>query len=139
MELEEYSYRVNYIPGVENVRADPLSRNKGASATQPSENFEEKIYSIFVNNDTFKEQLKTEQDNDPLIKIVKTCVREGTRVTQGRLKRVQKQLRIEEEILTKSGRPVVPASLRKYVVDTVHSVGHFGVDKVYATIKDRFY
>ena len=141
MELEEYSYKVNYIPGVKNVRADPLSRNKGASPTQPTENFEEKIYSISISadNQTFKEQLKNEQDNDPVVSIAKTCVREGKRIPQGRLKRVQQQLRIEEDILTKSGRPVVPASLRKYVVSNVHNVAHFGVGKDYVTIKDRFY
>ena len=139
MELEEYSYKVNYIPGVENVRADPLSRNKGASATQPTENFEDKIYAIFADDKTFKEQLKAEQDIDPVLSIVKTCVREGKAISQGRLKRVQQQLRVEGDILTKSGRPVVPASLRKYVLDNVHNIAHFGVDKVYATIKDRFY
>ena len=75
MELEEYSYTVNYIPGVENVRADPLSRNKGANPCQPPDNFEEKIYSISDTNEQFKQQLKSEQDNDPVIKVAKTCVR----------------------------------------------------------------
>ena len=139
MELEEFAYTVNFIPGVENVRADPLSRNKGANLHQPPGNFEEKTYSISELNENFKQQMKLEQDNDPVIKLAKTSIREGDVIKEGRLKRVQQQLRVENDILTKSGRPVVPSALRKYIVERVHKVAHFGIDKIYALIKDRFY
>ena len=42
-------------------------------------------------------------------------------------------------VLLKSGRPVLPASLRSYVFATVHGRYHFGVDKTYALLKERFY
>ena len=42
-------------------------------------------------------------------------------------------------MLKKSGRPVVPAGLRNYVVSEIHNTGHFGVDKTYSLLKDRFF
>ena len=139
MELEEFSYKVEYIPGIENVRADPLSRNRGASLNQPPDELEEKIYAISSNNDNFREQVKFEQNKDPIITHAKNCIDQGESINQGRLKRVQKQLRVENGILTKSGRPVLPPSLRKYVVERIHQVAHFGTDKIYALVKDRYY
>ena len=49
------------------------------------------------------------------------------------------QLRVENDILTKSGRPVVPASLRKFIVTEIHQTAHFGTDKTYSLLKDRFF
>ena len=57
----------------------------------------------------------------------------------GRLKRVQQQLRIENGILLKSGRPVVPTSLRKSIVAEYHNTAHFGTDKIYSLLRQRFY
>ena len=55
------------------------------------------------------------------------------------MKRIQLQLRIEDGVLTKSGRPVIPPSLRKLIVTEIHNLAHFGTDKVYALLKDRYY
>ena len=55
----------------------------------------------------------------------KRKIKHGEKIENGRLKRVQKQLRIEEGILTKSGRLVVPASMRKFVNQTYHSIDLF--------------
>ena len=138
-ELEEYEYEVKYVPGVKNVKADPLSRNKDASRSQPESFLEEKIYAV-VSNDSFLKQIKFEQDEDPVIKGVKRCIAENKEISQGRLKRVQKQLRIESDgILRKSGRIVVPASSRAYILNEVHDPSHFGVDKTYDLLKNRFY
>ena len=41
--------------------------------------------------------------------------------------------------MTKSGRPVVPASLRKFIVTKIHNESHFGVDKTYGLLKSRFF
>ena len=38
-------------------------------------------------------------------------------------------MRIENDILTKSGRFIVPTSLRPHVLEKVHGVAHFGVEK----------
>ena len=41
-ELEEFDYTVKYIPGVENVKADPFSRNRVANSLQPPSQLESK-------------------------------------------------------------------------------------------------
>ena len=66
-------------------------------------------------------------------------IKNGESVAEGRLKRVKYQLRIENDLLTKSGRPLAPASMRKFVVSKIHNTTHVGTDKTYAILKDRFF
>ena len=139
LELEEYNYVVKYVPGVKNVKADALSRNEGASADQPQSRFEDRIYAALDDRDRFLEQLLQEQDLDPVIRSAKNCVLSGVKITEGRLKRVQSQLRVEDGILSKSGRPVIPAPLRRFVTSHLHETGHYGIDRTYALLVERFY
>ena len=44
LELEEYNYTVKYVKGVDNVKADALSRNTNADLLQPLSPLEEKIH-----------------------------------------------------------------------------------------------
>ena len=138
-ELEEFDYTIKYIPGKENVKADALSRNSSADTMQPESEFEDKIYASFLRNENFHDQLVNEQSQDPIIRGARQSLEHGEPIAQGRLKRIKKQLRIERNMLVKSGRPVVPASLRQFIVTEYHNISHFGVDKVYALLKQRFY
>ena len=138
-ELEEFNYCVKYIPGKENIKADALSRNRAASQVPPESEYEDKIFSMILNKNNFRDQLIKEQQNDPIIKSAAVNIVQNTEITTGRLKRVQKQLRVDNGVLTKSGRPVVPPSLRKYVVSEIHNVSHFGVEKTYSLLKTRFF
>ena len=58
----------------------------------------------FLKSDNFKEKLKEAQSKDVVVHNAKSCVTNGNPTQQGRLQRVQRQLRIENDILTKSGR-----------------------------------
>jgi hypothetical protein len=138
LELEEYDYTVKYVKGIENVKADAMSRNTNACQQQPPSLLEEKIY-LVMSDGHLHAQIKEEQIQDHVIKSAKECVQRGVPLGKGRLKRVQKQLRIENDILTKSGRLIIPASMRSHVLGKVHGVAHFGVDKTYALLKERFY
>ena len=66
-ELEEYDYAVEYICGKENLKAGALSHNEAASPNQPTSDFDNKIYALFVNHENFHTRLKDEQSKDPLI------------------------------------------------------------------------
>ena len=138
-ELEEYNYSIHYIPGKFNVIAEALLRNQAASDTQPLTEFEDNIYALFGSKDGFLVQLKEEQSKDPSISNATQCVMEETKVLTGQLKQVQLQLRICDGILTKSGRPIIPPSLRKLIVTEYHNVAHFGTNKVYSLLKDRYW
>ncbi|MEL7328148.1 MAG: RNase H-like domain-containing protein [Pseudomonadota bacterium] len=139
VELEEFNYTIQYIPGKSNVKADALSRNNAANQCQPDCDFDDKIYATFSDNDNFLEQLRTEQSRDPIIANAKRCILNGQQISKGRLKRVQNQLRIENDLLTKSSRPIIPSSLRKLIVSQYHNVAHFGSAKIYALLKERFF
>ena len=147
LELEEYDYTIRYIPGTKNVKADPLSRHRATATQQPTSPLEEKIYSLsdlnaqvlnFSDYNNFLEQIKLGQDADAVISIAKRSVLKGVTISTGRLKRVQNQLRIENNMLTKSGR-LVPALMRNYVLNKIHNMAHFKTDKMYALLCDRFH
>ena len=84
-----------------------------------------------------------EQDADMIIKTAKRELRENNTVSKGRLKRVRKQLRVVDDILTKSGRLVIPSSMYGYIANEFHSIGnveaHCGLDKTYELMKSRVY
>ena len=138
-ELEELNYSIQYITGRNNVKADVLSRNTAACNSQPSSSFESNIYAMVSNDDNFVDQLKEEQAKDPYTQSTKDVIQSSRKVTIGQLKRVQHQLRIIDDVLSKSGQPVLPPTLRKLVVTEYHNISHFGTDKVYALLKERFY
>ena len=136
-ELEEYNYTVRYIPGPSNVKADPFSRNRAATQVEPQSQLDGKIYTI--EESAFNEQLKLEQERDPIISHATQIISAGNEIKEGRLKRVTKQLRIENGLLTKAGRPIIPPKLPKYVADMYHSNAHFGTDKTYQLVKERYF
>ena len=140
MELQEYNFDISHIPGKQNQKADFLSRIVTANIP-PTGRLEENVYRVTKEN--FHEQLRDEQNRDQVIqKAVHELLNTG-RVTQGRLKRVGRHLRLEHHILTKSGRPIIPASMYQYIISEYHQGGdiksHFGIEKTYETIKSRFY
>ena len=82
---------------------------------------------------------KKEQQNDQIIRFYYDGIKQNRRINYGRLKLIRNQLRMENELLTKAGRPIIPATLRQLIVSEYQNMGHFGVEKTHTVIKERFY
>ena len=83
--------------------------------------------------------MRMEQDKDIVISGAKNEIIQGYKVSSGQLKSVSKLLRVEDRILTKSGRPVVPPSMRKCVITEYHNKGHGASEKLFSIMQSRFY
>ena len=97
-----------------------------------------RIYAVAMGNKNFSVQTRSEQYSDPIVSMAKHLTSNSSEITTGCLKRVQKQLRVENDILTKSGRPVLPLSLRKFVVVEIHNECIFWHQKDIQLIKGSF-
>ena len=138
-ELEAFDYNIQYIPAASNVKADALSRIKTAANHHlPDDRLEEHIYTLDISIG-FNEQIKSEQNADEMILQAKQRILDGDSITNGPLRRGQKQLQIENSMLTKSGRPILPKNFRKYVVENYHSCAHHSAEKLYPMIKKNFF
>ena len=117
---------------------DALSRNLGGVLKEPTDDLDDKIYPLFIETENFKHQLKLVQEKDTLISDAKSKILTSETIQNGRLRHVRKQLRVVNDILTKNGRPVVPNSLRRFVVDELHKNSHFACDKLYPILQRQF-
>jgi len=114
-------------------------RNQAANGQLLKSSFEDKVYATVIGNSAFVEKLKHDQGTEPMISATMKLIQNGEDIFEGRLKHVRYQLRMEDDLLTKSDRPLVPASMRKFVVGKIHNTNHLDTDKAYAILKDRFF
>ena len=138
-ELEELTFEVVYKPGKLNVVPDALSRIINPAEHEPVDDLDEKLYLVLDDGKDFLQQLQEEQSKDAVIVDALAKIESGEKIDRGRLRHVQKQLRVQDGILMKSGRPVVPPSLRKYVTEKLHGDSHIGSEKLYERISKRYY
>ena len=115
-----------------------LSKNTNAFPDQTHSQFEE-VYALFTDSKNFTSQLKEEQQRYPAICSCMKQLSAGTSALHGHLKRVQKQLRIQEGLLSKSGRPVIPPPLIKLIITKCPNIAHFGLEMVYSLLQARCY
>ena len=113
-----------------NGRADALSRNQGASDNHvPDEQLLKHMYLVNKASDMFTDELRSAQDNDVTISAANQHISLNETVA-GQVRRVTRQLRIEEDILTKSGRSALPPPMRKYFYSRVSEIRTFRSSQV---------
>ena len=155
MNLEQYEYSFEYKSGNENIVPDALSRvNMGRAKTDSDDNLEYGIY--HVKDDTiddgiyyvkrplqnlppdWNDLLKKEQRREISINIAIEQLEEKNNIHQGRFK-YYKQLYMQNELLTKSGRIVVPNSLKYQITKDYHNENHWGVQNTLTEISKQYY
>merc|ERR1712142_1320431 len=73
------------------------------------------------------------------VKSTMDDIREGVSISSDHFKRMAKELRVEDDILTKSGKQVIPAPMRMYILNRCHEDNHVGAAKIYDVMKAHFY
>ena len=116
-ELETFQFNVEYISGKKNIKAGALSRNENAGSDLPFDWMEGQMYAL----------------------LAKECVSNNVPMKEGQLKKYAKQLRIEKDVLTKSGRAIIPPNMRLFVFEQYHKTCHLGLNKLYEIMKKRIF
>ena len=140
MELEQYDYQFEYKPGKENEGSDAFSRIPGERAeTDDLDPLDDLIYMVKISSmDDWKQLLKREQVKDQSINIAREQLEKQNNVSMGRYKNY-KQLFIQDDLMTKSGRVVVPSSLQYQVTKDFHNLHHWGMSNTYKEVRKNYY
>ena len=86
----------------------------------------------------WKELLLQEQTQDKSINIAKEQIEKEGKVRLGRYKNY-KQLFLQDGLVVKSGRILVPNSLKYQIVREYHSTDHWGTENTYTCIAEKYY
>ncbi len=133
-ELEEYEFTVKYIRGKVSRPISSLDINAQTPINRyPHSRTRSMLHSRGYIK--FLDRLGQQQSTDPVINRAKRRFAAGEVILQGRIKRIQNQLRIEDDVLTKLGRPIVPASLRTIVLTEIHKQSILGQTKRILSLK----
>ena len=144
MELEQYPYEFKYRPGVEHQGPDTLSRidTGEPSKTDDETKFEGHVYMVEMKDvkepDEWKKLLVAEQIRDNAINIAREQLLDQGKIATGRFKSFNK-LYIQDGLLVKAGRIVVPNSLKYQIVRDFHSSNHWGAANTLNDVKKSYY
>ena len=139
MELESYNYEIVYRKGTENAAADCLSRISqpvDAQLNDEGEHFERHVYKL--SNSDLLNRVAAAQRDDPVTVFAVSQLIANDRVTRGRY-RHYRGMTVSEGVLRKGERLVVPGTIQREVVETLHRAGHLGVEKTLHCVKKQFF
>ena len=144
MELEQYHYEFEYKPGIQIPGPDALSRiDTGRTPTDDVDNYENQIYvagEVYNVNDKneWKQLLQVEQSRGTTIKAARDQLEENNNIKLGRFKNY-KQMLIQDDLVVKSGRILVPHSLKFQILEDFHNHNHWGEKNTYVDIAKKYY
>ena len=132
LRLQPYNMNITYRPGKEMILADALSRlepNYG-----PTIPLEQSIYAVQF-SDTRLLELKDKTVNDTALSKLKSTIQQGwpenARYVPKCIRNywsMKDELSIEDEIILKGERVIIPESMKSYILDKIHT-GHLGIQK----------
>lgn len=147
--LMRYSYDVQFVPGKSLVSADALSRQPIDRSTSEDTELQEEITAFVCHtvsqvpaSDEKLGQIWQAQLEDPLLKKVRNFCEKGWPRKSSKLEQglkdywsFQDELSIQEGILMRNCRVVIPQKLRHEILGRIHE-GHMGVVKCRARAKE---
>ena len=139
LELENIDYSIECIKCKYNVEADYLSRIETECSTSDCKTTSENPYAVYWSSNLPDiQKIKEEQEADPHIADAKKKIKDSGKVVKGIYKTYQ-NLVVNEEVLHKGGRIVVPKALVPGLLREYHGQYHHGMENTLLTIKQRFY
>ena len=141
LRLMRFSYKIDHIPGKQICTADTLSRAPDSEPDKADTDLQTEV-NAFVNivMENFpataekQQKIKSCQDEDPVCQQIKKFCKEGwpnLRNLTGPIKQYlpsKSELKVNNGILLKGSRLVIPPSLRLDIIEKLHA-GHQGFTK----------
>ena len=145
LELEQYDYHFKHKPGKDIPGPDALSRintSKERSDLEDDTYFEDHVYKVEIVDlegmDDWKELIRREQFNDKTIDTARRQLESTNSIKRGRFKNYS-QMFLQDGLVVKSGRIMVPNSLKYQVTRDYHDEDHWGVENTYKRISEKYY
>lgn len=145
LKLLKYNLKVNYVPGKDMHIADALSRAFMANTGSDDESLNQIVHSVSVSDDRMAE-IRRETQNDPALSKLINIYQDGWPVVKDKLHEDVKvywkhrnDLFVNDAVVFLNDRIIVPTSLRRQLLQRIHSTGHFGINRTSARIKSLLF
>ena len=143
LRVQHYDLKVNYVPGNQLLIADTLSRASQSESTLSADEFEVHLL-IQISKDK-ADEWKRETDSDPVLSRLREVVLNGWPENRAELApelreywNFRDELCICDGLLMKGDRLITPSSLRREMLDKIHS-SHLGVEKCINRARETVY
>ncbi|UYV65139.1 K02A2.6-like [Cordylochernes scorpioides] len=139
MRMMRFGFEIVHIPGKELLDADALSRQpllttEGGEDERPASAHINAVLSCLTNKDEMLTKIFEAQQEDTTLKAVVNYLEQGwpdkRKMSQALLSywHVKDELGVQNGLLMRSCRLVIPASMKLEILDKLHA-GHFGITK----------
>ena len=142
LRLQRYDIEIRYKPCKEILLSDALSRLNPEKG--PEIQIEQSIFAIQFSPNRI-EQLRQETLRDDTLTMLKKTILEGWPDSPKGLRKeirhywsMKDELSIENDILLKGERVIIPDSMKAYILDNIHT-GHLGIQKCQLRAKTCVY
>ena len=139
LEMESIDYTIEYVKGSENEAADALSRVEIKDTDCNEELMDNHVY-LENSEDSYCniKRIQKEQKDDKVLKYVMKKLTEKRKVNKGPFRNI-KGLHIQDGVLKKGCRIVIPEKIQRHIIDELHGQYHQGIENTTILIKSRFW